>query len=480
MSYFSPSLARNIVWETPYVDFGPNPVLAASEKYLKVESSELVWKTKNAPLGPVELNSDGLIDGSLLPSFVNDVLSYATSAGFPTIGEQGIIYLANDTGYTYRWTGTAYYNISTQGFYTRGDLDGFFALKANLSGALFTGNIDLSLNNITNVGNVYTFKLSASQISDASDNIHMHLGSNTIFLDKPLNANGNNITGAALISSTSFSGTSMSATTGTFGNIYPSSTVDTLLAAKLSKSGGTMTGSILMGLNDLGGAANVYTVNLSTTNISDGANVLHAHLSGNTIILDKPIVCGTQSITGTNTISASNVNCTSLGATSFYNLGGVQHFVLSGTSLTMIPGINLNMNTSAISGCSTITATTAQLTNLLSGTGETVIMCGQRLLSIPNLQGLTGQYVLSVVLPSYVTSSHYINNINVYITDDNGATFESVSEYGWVNGIVGPWWYSRYVVATNTLTITFFDIALFGHQFDSFGAIYARVSFNVI
>ena len=50
----------------------------------------------------------GKIPAGQLPSFVDDVLEYANLAAFPGTGETGKIYVAIDTGKTYRWGGSAY------------------------------------------------------------------------------------------------------------------------------------------------------------------------------------------------------------------------------------------------------------------------------------------------------------------------------------------------------------------------------------
>jgi hypothetical protein len=47
-----------------------------------------------------------------LPSYVDDVLEYANLASFPATGESGKIYVALDTNKTYRWSGSAYVEIS--------------------------------------------------------------------------------------------------------------------------------------------------------------------------------------------------------------------------------------------------------------------------------------------------------------------------------------------------------------------------------
>ena len=54
----------------------------------------------------------GVIDSSHLPSYVDDVLEYDTTASFPTKGETGKIYVSTGTNLTYRWSGTGYVEIS--------------------------------------------------------------------------------------------------------------------------------------------------------------------------------------------------------------------------------------------------------------------------------------------------------------------------------------------------------------------------------
>lgn len=55
---------------------------------------------------------DGKVPAAQLPSYVDDVLEYANLAGFPVSGETGKIYVAIDTRKTFRWTGSAYVEIS--------------------------------------------------------------------------------------------------------------------------------------------------------------------------------------------------------------------------------------------------------------------------------------------------------------------------------------------------------------------------------
>ena len=59
-----------------------------------------------------DLFSDGKVKASLLPSYVDDVLEYASTSAFPATGETGKIYVAKDTNKTYRWSGTLYVELS--------------------------------------------------------------------------------------------------------------------------------------------------------------------------------------------------------------------------------------------------------------------------------------------------------------------------------------------------------------------------------
>ena len=67
---------------------------------------------KGAANGVAELDSGGKVPASQLPSYVDDVLEYATCSAFPATGETGKIYVATDTNLTYRWTGSGYTEIS--------------------------------------------------------------------------------------------------------------------------------------------------------------------------------------------------------------------------------------------------------------------------------------------------------------------------------------------------------------------------------
>lgn len=75
-------------------------------------SGKLNTSLKGANNGLAELGADGKVPSSQLPSYVDDVLEYDTKSSFPATGETGKIYVATDTNLTYRWSGTAYVEIS--------------------------------------------------------------------------------------------------------------------------------------------------------------------------------------------------------------------------------------------------------------------------------------------------------------------------------------------------------------------------------
>ena len=67
---------------------------------------------KGAANGYASLDSGGKVPSAQLPSFVDDVIEAASLAGLPATGVTGVIYVTRDTNLTYRWSGSAYVEIS--------------------------------------------------------------------------------------------------------------------------------------------------------------------------------------------------------------------------------------------------------------------------------------------------------------------------------------------------------------------------------
>lgn len=95
---------------------------------------------------------DGKVSADELPSYVDDVIEYDDLAHFPTTGEKGKIYVAKNTGFTYRWSGSEYIQIGGQ------DLSNFVTLDApqtiagdkRFSNTVYIGNYDNDYISITN------------------------------------------------------------------------------------------------------------------------------------------------------------------------------------------------------------------------------------------------------------------------------------------------------------------------------------------
>lgn len=62
--------------------------------------------------GVATLDSAGIVPSTQLPSYVDDVLEYASRTAFPATGETGKIYVAIDTNAVYRWGGSEYFLIT--------------------------------------------------------------------------------------------------------------------------------------------------------------------------------------------------------------------------------------------------------------------------------------------------------------------------------------------------------------------------------
>lgn len=67
---------------------------------------------KGAANGVASLDSNGRVPSSQLPSYVDDVVEYNAKSEFPATGEAGKIYVDKTTNLTWRWSGSAYVEIS--------------------------------------------------------------------------------------------------------------------------------------------------------------------------------------------------------------------------------------------------------------------------------------------------------------------------------------------------------------------------------
>ena len=82
------------------------------EEINNLNQNKISISEKGSAGGVAELDSNGFVPSTQLPSFVDDVLEFNSLANFPSTGESGKIYIAIDTEKTYRWSGTGYVVIS--------------------------------------------------------------------------------------------------------------------------------------------------------------------------------------------------------------------------------------------------------------------------------------------------------------------------------------------------------------------------------
>ena len=85
------------------------PVSTATQTALNGKLNASLKGTAN---GLAELDTNGKVPSSQLPSYVDDVLEYSGLATFPGTGESGKIYVDTSSNKTYRWSGSSYTEIS--------------------------------------------------------------------------------------------------------------------------------------------------------------------------------------------------------------------------------------------------------------------------------------------------------------------------------------------------------------------------------
>ena len=169
---------------------------------------------KGAANGVAELDSTGKVPSSQLPSFVDDVLEYDKQSSFPTTGEAGKIYISKDTNKTYRWSGSAYVEMSAslaigETSYTayRGDR----GKTAYEHSQLISGNPHNVTKSDVGLGNVGNFKavstvasqgLTNTEKSNARANIGAGTSNLTIGTTSTTAAAGNHTHSASLTTDT--------------------------------------------------------------------------------------------------------------------------------------------------------------------------------------------------------------------------------------------------------------------------------------
>lgn len=105
LGYSLPTTAKQGQWDQAYADLGQ-----ARTPTVHGHAIADVTGLQTALGAKADLVS-GLVPASQLPSFVDDVLEYASFTAFPVAGEPGKLYVSLATGRVYRWAGSAYIEI---------------------------------------------------------------------------------------------------------------------------------------------------------------------------------------------------------------------------------------------------------------------------------------------------------------------------------------------------------------------------------
>lgn len=106
--------------------------------------------------GVATLGADGKVPSGQLPSYVDDVLEFENKASFPAKGETGKIYVSKDTNLTYRWSGSAYVEISASLALGETSSTAYAGDKGKALAARLTAVEEKATTNASNVSSVGT------------------------------------------------------------------------------------------------------------------------------------------------------------------------------------------------------------------------------------------------------------------------------------------------------------------------------------
>lgn len=100
-----------------------------------IKDSKINVGQKGVANGVASLNGSGLVPSAQLPSYVDDVVEAANFAALPGTGETGKIYVTLDDNKQFRWSGSAYVEI-TDGSSAWGTIAGDLEDQTDLQAAL--------------------------------------------------------------------------------------------------------------------------------------------------------------------------------------------------------------------------------------------------------------------------------------------------------------------------------------------------------
>lgn len=108
--------AEKSTWNAKQSAIGYTPENQANKVNSAINNSSTEYPTSGLVRTALQSKADlvdGLVPSNQLPSYVDDVLEFTNLASFPVTGAVDKIYVAKDTNIIYRWSGSAYVEISS-------------------------------------------------------------------------------------------------------------------------------------------------------------------------------------------------------------------------------------------------------------------------------------------------------------------------------------------------------------------------------
>lgn len=109
---------------------------------------------KGVANGYASLDGSGKVPSIQLPSYVDDIVEYTNLAAFPGTGETGKIYVALDSNKIYRWSGSAYIEVSSGGVSSINGQSGAVTLNASDVGIYIGTNVQPYSADLASIANI--------------------------------------------------------------------------------------------------------------------------------------------------------------------------------------------------------------------------------------------------------------------------------------------------------------------------------------
>jgi hypothetical protein len=260
--------------------------------------------------GVASLDGTGKVPSTQLPSYVDDVLEFANLAAFPVTGATGIIYVALDTNKCYRWSGSAYVEISPSEVNS----------VAGKTGIVTLVKADVGLSNVDNTSDANKPISTATQtaLNAKIESSLIGVANGIASLDAtariPLSQTPSGTTGRILIGNTSgspsFSATPVLGEVGTAGTIGLSGSTSGVITIRTQAVAGTAN----FNLPITSGTAGQALISGGTTNAQTWQTVSASSTASSIVSRDSNGVAYSKSLVPDNALVISSTSLSSFSA----------------------------------------------------------------------------------------------------------------------------------------------------------------------